>query len=334
MRKIMITGGFGFIGSNLVRYWLDKYPDDFIINVDAKTYAARPEFLLNYIEEHEMQSRIVHEQINIRDQNAVARLIRLYEPDHVLHLAAESHVCRSIAGPSEFIHTNIVGTFNLLEEFKGSNKGKTGRFVYVSTDEVFGELEPNEPAFNESLPLLPRSPYAASKAAGDLLAMAYHDTYGLNVSVTNCSNNFGPNQHEEKLLARTIMKFLDREKMTVYGSGEQVRDWLYVEDHCEALDDVLHKGKAGERYCIGGLCEMTNIDFIGCVNAELQELTGLPALGIIKTNDRPTDDLRYAIDVSKIRQELGWQPKRNIFKQRLRETIQWYLKEHKKSGAV
>lgn len=335
MKKVMITGGFGFIGSNLVKHWLINHPEDFIINVDAMTYAARPDYLQNFIEDHpHFKKRITHEQINIRDQAAVSRAIRLYEPDLVLHLAAESHVCRSIAGPSDFIHTNIVGTFNLLEEFRNSNKGKTGRFVYVSTDEVFGELGFNDAAFHESLPLLPRSPYAASKASGDLLAMAYFHTYGLNVSITNCTNNFGPNQHDEKLLARTILKFIEGEKMTVYGSGEQVRDWLHVDDHCEAIDMVARFGKAGDRYCIGGLCEMSNIDFIGCVNAELMEITKRQAPGIIKTNDRPTDDLRYAIDISKIRSELGWEPKRGLFRERLRETILWYLQQHRESGAV
>lgn len=336
MRKILITGGCGFIGSNLLRYWLRNYQDDLIINVDALTYAARPawvEELLN--EQPELQQNLINERINIQDQNALSRVMRKYEPDHVIHLAAESHVCRSIAGPHDFIHTNIVGTFNLLEEFKSSRKGKDGRFLYVSTDEVFGQLTEHEPKFFEGTPIKPRSPYAASKASGDLLVQAYYETYGLNTVITNCSNNYGPNQHEEKLIPRTISRFMNRELMTIYGTGEQIRDWISVEDHCTAIDIAFHKGKSGERYCVGGSQELKNIEVIDMVNSKLEKLTGMKSVGYTLTNDRPHDDFRYAIDSSKLK-GLGWICPTGIdyFSEMLGYTIKWYLRDYKESGAV
>lgn len=336
MKKILITGGFGFIGSNLLRYWLQNHQNDLIINVDSITYAARPQWVQELLSENpHLRNNLIHERINIQDQNAVARIMRTYEPDHIIHLAAESHVCRSIAGPHEFIHTNIVGTFNLLEEFKSSSKGKEGRFHYVSTDEVFGQLQLGEDPFNEKTPIKPRSPYAASKASGDLLVQAYHETYGLNTVITNCSNNYGPNQHEEKLIPRTISRFMNRELMTIYGTGEQIRDWISVEDHCSAIDTAFHKGKPGERYCIGGDQEMKNIEVIDEVCAQLERMTGMKSVGYTLTNDRPHDDFRYAIDNRKIK-NLGWIcPIGNqYFSEMLGYTIKWYLRDYKQSGAV
>ncbi len=320
---VMITGGLGFIGSALTRYWMNRYPEQEIVILDAETYAARPGAARSF-----ELAGVKVERVDIRDHAAVARAMRRHEPDHVIHLAAESHVCRSIAGPKVFYETNVMGTFHLLEEFKELWRGREDghHFHHVSTDEVFGELGPDDPAFTEQHPLLPRSPYSSSKAASDMMALTFFETYGLHVTVSNCSNNFGPNQHAEKLIPRAIAKAVAKEPMTVYGNGLQVRDWLWVDDHCYAIDLLLHHGKAGERYCVGGEKEMTNLDMLVLIKQLVDQELGQEHKGcqFKYTNDRPTDDFRYAIDNTKIRAELGFEPSED-FQWNLRKTIRWYL---------
>lgn len=315
MREIMITGGMGFIGSNLVKHWRKKYPDDKITIVDSLTYASREYYVAD--EEFEFC------YLDISKADEVRKAIRVLRPDHIIHLAAESHVCRSIDGPKDFIHTNIVGTFNLLEAFKDLNNG--GRFHHVSTDEVYGELCFDErEKFHELRKYAPRSPYAASKAASDHLVQAWHHTYNLATIITNCSNNFGPNQHEEKLVPKAILSCLKDEPMTIYGTGTQVRDWIHVKDHCEAIDVAFHKGFPGHTYCIGGNVEMTNMQMIGKIQLAASIIKGKRCeLKLIRTNDRPTDDLRYAVDTGKIN-KLGWSANINDFSSHLLETVQWY----------
>lgn len=331
MRTILITGGNGFIGSNLIKYWLFHHPEEQVVNLDCNTYAARPEYLTPIVTRKSIQERYHHELVDIRDHLAVARVMNKWKPHGVIHLAAESHVCRSIAGPKDFVMTNIVGTFHLLEEFRQLDNG--GRFLHVSTDEVFGELGPEDPPFYESTPLRPRSPYAASKAGSDMLVKSWVDTYLLNACLTNCSNNFGPNQHEEKLIPRTIQKILQGEPMTIYGRGDQVRDWLFVNDHCRALDLVYHLGQVGHRYCVGGEMELTNLEMIEKVYTTLMGVSGEDyALKLIYTQDRPTDDHRYAIDTRKLR-ELGWSIRAQEFDFKLKETVEWYWKKWNHSAA-
>lgn len=327
MRRIMVTGGMGFIGSNFVQYWLRKYPEDMIVVLDAFTYAARE---MLHLEDSE-HLRLIIEKCDIRDQAAVQRALRQYCPEHVFHFAAESHVCRSITGPKDFVYTNALGTWNLLEECRylwttngGSLAGK--RFIHISTDEVFGQLGENDKPFHEGTQIKPRSPYAASKAASDLFALSYHETYGLDVIVTNCSNNFGPNQHEEKLIPKTILSLLAGKPMTVYGDGRQKRDWLYVGDHCSALDTVFHKGKSGERYCIGGDMQLTNLGAMEEVYRSLKKVCPefKDDMTWVFTSDRPTDDYRYDIDSSKLK-ALGWTPDNKNFTSNLNETVRWYI---------
>lgn len=330
--SILVTGGHGFIGSHVVAHLLQNYSDR-IINLDCNTYAARPAFLERLLAQNPAWAkRYVHVNADIRDQAAVSRVMREYLPHAVIHLAAESHVCRSIAGPKVFVDTNVVGTWNLLEEFRLSRGAYIGspcfRFLFVSTDEVFGELPLDRPEwkFSESSPLAPRSPYAASKAAAEQMVLAYHHTYGLNTVITNCSNNFGPNQHEEKLIPRTLMALLRGDPIVVHGQGDHVRDWLFVEDHVSALMAVLESGKPGERYCIGGENERRNIDVINDVAINLMHVEGRARLMELKhTDDRPTDDTRYAIDTAKIR-GLGWKPK-GAYHDNLRATIRYYLEQ-------
>lgn len=344
MRTILITGGAGFIGSNLVRYWLNKYKSDVVVNIDSFTYAARHEWVDEFLESPNAASaRYFLERVDIRDQLAVSRIMKKYKPTDVIHLAAESHVCRSITGPKDFVTTNVLGTFNLLEEFRALDN--CGRFLHVSTDEVFGELEQLDAKFCEFTPLDPRSPYSATKAASDLLVKAYGITYGMDVVVTNCSNNFGQNQHEEKLIPRTITRILDRVPVTIYGPGTQIRDWLFVGDHCSALDCVFTKGTPLEKYCIGGDHELTNFNVIKAVHETVKRVTKkskrtpspYEEIEIIHTNDRPTDDFRYAIDRRRL-ERLGWKPNPASFEAKLELTVQWYIDRHKftkvESGAV
>lgn len=318
MRKIMITGGLGFIGSNLIQHWKRRYEDDFIINVDAMTYAARPKYLEDISDKYELAV------IDIRNREAVAQTMSHYKPDAVIHLAAESHVCRSIKGPSDFIHTNVVGTFNLLEEFRRLENA--GRFHHVSTDEVYGQLAVSDPQFTESTPYAPTSPYSASKAGSDMIVRAYAHTYGIDTVITNCSNNFGPNQHTEKLVPKTIESIAIGKPMQVYGTGHQIRDWLYVGDHCEAIDLVFHRGKHWETYLVGGDKELTNLELINNVfNAYTSETGNFDKdLMLDFVNARPTDDFRYAIDCSKLK-ALGWKPNEDKFFENLKKTVRWYV---------
>lgn len=333
-RKVMITGAFGFIGSNLVINWLINNPNDDLILLDGMTYAARPDYLKDFLNDTGMWKRITEVVCNICDLDGVHLAMQAHKPDLVLHLAAESHVCRSIEGPAEFVFTNIVGTFHLLEEFRKLwNGNPEKKFIHVSTDEVYGELELHEDPFQETSAIKPRSPYAASKASSDLLALSYFHTYHVPVIVTNCSNNFGPNQHEEKLIPATIMRLIKGEKPKLYGNGKQIRDWLWVIDHCSALMLLAEKGVAGERYCIGGEDERTNQEIIHMIADILEiHLQKQLTLEIEYTNDRPTDDRRYAIDCSKLK-ELGWKPSKRI-EEHISSTIEYYVHECQKAGLL
>jgi len=309
--KILVTGGAGFIGSNFILYMVRKYPDYQIINVDALTYAGNLENLRN-VENHP-NYRFV--KANIADRAAMEPLFR-EGLDAVLNFAAESHVDRSIMQPDLFVRTNVLGTQTLLDLAKHYNVGK---YVQISTDEVYGTLG-DTGMFTEETPLAPNSPYSASKAGADLLVRAYHETFGLNVNITRCSNNYGPYQFPEKLIPLMIRNALEDKPLPVYGDGLNVRDWLYVEDHCSAVDLVLHKGVSGEVYNVGGNNERTNIAVVKTILAELDKPESL----IRFVKDRPGHDRRYAIDATKIRRELGWQPKYD-YETGIRETIRWYL---------
>jgi dTDP-glucose 4,6-dehydratase len=316
---ILVTGGYGFIGSHLVRYLLSLGHE--VVVVDSITYAANPEFVKKFC--REKNKKYIEEIVDIRDHLAVARLMNKYRPDVVYHLAAESHVCRSLAGPKDFVYTNVLGTFHLIEEFKQLHGGdKSKRFVHVSTDEVFGELNLSDPPFSEKTPVVPRSPYAATKASSDHIVQAYHHSYGINTIITNCSNNFGPNQHSEKLIPATILRLKQNKPIRLYGSGLNIRDWLWVEDHAKGLVLLAEKGKAGERYCIGGENELTNLEIAHRVHSAMETIWGTIQLDIEFTNDRPTDDKRYAIDCSKLK-ALGWEPSKN-FAEQLFKTIDFY----------
>ena len=327
---ILVTGGAGFIGANFVLDWLTQ-SDEAIINLDALTYAGNLENLAS------LQGNTRHTFIrgNIGDVNLVASLLNKHEPRAVINFAAESHVDRSSHGPEDFIQTNIVGTFRLLEAVRAywsglSNEARQGlRFLHVSTDEVYGSLAKGEPAFSETRRYEPNSPYSASKAASDHLVRAYHHTYGLPVLTTNCSNNYGPYHFPEKLIPLMIVNALAGKPLPVYGDGQQIRDWLYVKDHCSAIRRVLEAGRVGEVYNIGGCNEKPNIEIVHTVCAVLDELR--PRTDgrsyheqIAYVADRPGHDRRYAIDASKIEHELGWKPA-ETFETGIRKTVQWYL---------
>ncbi|MEP0548673.1 MAG: dTDP-glucose 4,6-dehydratase [Rhodothermales bacterium] len=324
---LLVTGGAGFIGSALVRH-LIRHTDYHVVNVDKLTYAGNLESLAAV----EDDPRYTFEQVDICDAGAVARLFATYRPVGVLHLAAESHVDRSIDGPAAFVQTNLVGTFTLLDAARaywkelGETEREAFRFLHVSTDEVYGALG-DEGLFTEETPYDPSSPYSASKAGSDHLARAWHRTYGLPVLVTNCSNNYGPFQFPEKLVPVVILKALDGQPIPVYGEGKNVRDWLFVEDHVEALVAVLERGTPGETYNVGGLNEQTNLDVVHAICGLMDELhpDGAPHADLITfVTDRPGHDWRYAIDASKIERELGWTP-RETFETGLRKTVRWYL---------
>jgi len=323
--NLLVTGGAGFIGSNLIHHIIDKPEIQALVNLDCLTYAGH----LENLEGVAGHARYVFERADLRDKNAVAAIVKKHSVSHILHLAAESHVDRSITGPADFIHTNILGTFHLLEAVRtawaGQFDGK--RFHHVSTDEVYGSLGPAG-YFAETTPYAPNSPYSASKAASDFLVRSYHHTYGLPVVTTNCSNNYGPFQFPEKLIPVIIESVCLRRSIPVYGDGMNVRDWLYVRDHAEALWQVLTRGKDGETYNIGGHNEWANIRIVELICDVMDELA--PRLGgnsrklITFVKDRPGHDRRYAIDASKMERELGWTPG-HTFETGLRETIQWYL---------
>ncbi|MFA6193637.1 MAG: dTDP-glucose 4,6-dehydratase [Parcubacteria group bacterium] len=308
--KLLVTGGAGFIGSNFVRYIFEKYPEDEIVNLDLLTYAGN----LENLKDIESSKNYKFVKGDIANKELVDKLVK--DCDVIVNFAAESHVDRSILDSSDFIRTNIVGTHNLLEAAK--NNGLK-RFHHISTDEVFGHLGLNDPAFNEKTPYAPRSPYSASKAASDHLVRAYFHTFGLPITISNCSNNFGPFHFPEKLIPLAITNIIEGKKIPVYGDGLQVRDWLFVSDHCEAIDLILRKGKIGETYCVGGNSEKTNMEIV----KKILELLNQGEEMIEYVNDRPGHDRRYAIDFSKISSELGWQP-RTSFEDGMKKTVEWY----------
>ena len=327
MRNILITGGAGFIGSNFVRHLLRTESQLRLINLDALTYAGSRENL----KELPDAARHVFVEGDICNQTLVEELLRAHAVDTIVHFAAESHVDRSILGPAPFVQTNLVGTFTLLEAARkvwtdtGGFEGR--RFHHVSTDEVFGSLSPSDPAFNEFTPYDPRSPYSASKAGSDHLVRAYFHTYSLPVTLSNCSNNYGPYQFPEKLTPLIILNALRGQPLPVYGDGKQVRDWLYVEDHCEAIHLVLVKGRPGETYNVGGGNQPENLEIVLQICSLLDELhpEGAPhAQFITHVPDRPGHDRRYAMDITKIKSELGWTPRHDLASG-LRATVEWYL---------
>ena len=325
---ILVTGGAGFIGSNFVLDWLANEAEP-VLNLDKLTYAGN----LANLASLEGDSRHVFVKGDIADAALLAKLFAEHKPRAVVHFAAESHVDRSIHGPAAFVQTNVVGTFELLEAVRAHCNGLSGdarerfRFLHVSTDEVYGSLGEADPAFSETTAYAPNSPYSASKAASDHLVRAYRHTYGMPVLTTNCSNNYGPYQFPEKLIPLMISNALEGKPLPVYGDGRQVRDWLYVKDHCEAIRLVLAKGRLGETYNIGGNAERHNIDVVNAICETLQRVRpregGYKAL-ITRVADRPGHDRRYAIDARKIQGELGWRP-RESFETGLAKTVQWYL---------
>jgi dTDP-glucose 4,6-dehydratase len=330
--KLLISGGAGFIGSNLIHHVIDRPEVEKLVNLDCLTYAGR----LENLEKVARHPKYVFEKVDLRDKAATLQVVEQHAITHVMHLAAESHVDRSITGPGDFITTNINGTFNLLEACRSSwekRKAESGkrenkfRFHHVSTDEVYGSLGVTG-LFTETTPYAPNSPYSASKASSDFLVRAYHHTYGLPTVITNCSNNYGPFQFPEKLIPVVIQSILARKPVPVYGDGMNVRDWLYVRDHAEALWTVLNKGKIAETYNIGGHNEWANLRIVELICDIIDEFA--PQLGgnsrklISFVTDRPGHDRRYAIDAAKIQRELGWTPAHR-FEDGIRETVRWYL---------
>ena len=326
--RLLVTGGAGFIGSNLIHHVIDRTELERLVNLDCLTYAGH----LENIEKVSRHSKYVFEKVDLRDKAAVINVVKDHSITHVMHLAAESHVDRSITGPGDFIATNVVGTFNLLEACRAqwqNEKSPTGnkRFHHVSTDEVYGSLG-STGYFTETTPYAPNSPYSASKAASDMLVRAYHHTYVLPVVITNCSNNYGPFQFPEKLIPVVIQSVLARKPIPVYGDGMNVRDWLYVRDHTEALWLALTRGRNGETYNIGGHNEWANIHIVELICDLIDEMapeTGGNSRKLITfVTDRLGHDRRYAIDASKIKNDLGWLPKHK-FEEGIRETVRWYL---------
>jgi dTDP-glucose 4,6-dehydratase len=326
---ILVTGGAGFIGSNFVLDWLAQAGEP-VVNLDKLTYAGNLANLAGVRDDE--RHRFVRG--DICDGELIARMLHEHQPRAVVHFAAESHVDRSIHGPAEFVRTNVVGTFSLLDRSRAywqqlpAERREGFRFLHVSTDEVYGSLGPDDPAFCETTPYTPNSPYSASKAGSDHLVRAYHHTYGMPVLTTNCSNNYGPLQFPEKLIPLMVLNALEGKPLPVYGDGSNVRDWLYVRDHCDAIRTVLERGKPGETYNIGGSAERSNLDVVHrlCELLDRASPAGAPHERLIKfVTDRPGHDRRYAMDTTKIRKELGWTP-RESFESGLERTVQWYLR--------
>jgi dTDP-glucose 4,6-dehydratase len=333
METYLVTGGSGFIGSNFVLARLRR-EDVRIINLDLLTYAGN---MMN-LESVKGNPRHIFVRGDIGDRELVRSLLEKHRPDAIVNFAAESHVDRSIVGPDDFVTTNVVGTFHLLEEARryletlSSETAAAFRFLHVSTDEVYGSLGPEDPPFDEETPYAPNSPYSASKAASDHLVRAYHHTYGLPTVTTNCSNNYGPRQFPEKLMPLMILNAMGGQPLPIYGDGLNVRDWLYVEDHCEAIALVLARGRVGRVYNIGGLCEKTNRQIVKAICGLMDELMPdspfAPHESLVTfVKDRPGHDRRYAVDCSKIGEELGWRPK-EVLESGLRKTIKWYMENH------
>lgn len=343
MKKLLVTGAAGFIGSNFVHYWHNNYPEDLIVVLDALTYAGNRDNISDLEEEENF--KFVHG--DICDTPLVEKLLSENDIDTLVHFAAESHVDRSITGPDAFINTNILGTYSLLKACKkiwldGDKVKEDHRFHHVSTDEVYGTLKPNDPPFAETNQYLPNSPYSASKASSDLLVRSFHHTYGLNVTTSNCSNNYGYYHHPEKLIPLTLTNILRGKSIPVYGDGKQIRDWLFVTDHCYGIDLVLKKGRLGESYNIGGINEWANIDIVNLLCEQVDQLfannseyssqypdcpcsKGKSAKTLIThVTDRLGHDRRYAIDARKIMTELGYKPK-DSFETGITKTIRWYL---------
>ena len=331
VKNILVTGGAGFIGSNFVRYVLEQDLQAHIVNLDALTYAGSLENLNDLPD----PQRHTFEQGNICDRELVDKLLRQHQVDTLVHFAAETHVDRSILIPEQFVRTNILGTFTLLEAVRRywleekALAGQPVRFHHISTDEVFGALAPDEPAWTEDIPYAPNSPYAASKAASDHLVRAYGHTYGLPYSITNCSNNYGPRQFPEKFIPLLISNALEGRPLPIYGDGQQIRDWLYVEDHCAAIWQVITQGPPGETYNIGGGSQPKNIEVVEHLCASLDECRPdspyVPHRSLMRfVADRPGHDRRYAMDIGKISRELGWQPRYSLG-EGLQKTVEWYL---------
>ncbi len=332
-QNVLITGGAGFIGSNFIPYFLEKYPGARVVNLDKLTYAGD----LGNLAGVEGNDQYAFVQGDICNKQLVHAVFDEHRISHVIHFAAESHVDNSIGAPDHFIKTNIEGTFVLLEAARNhwpvrEESRREQRFHHISTDEVYGSLG-KEGYFSEATPYAPNSPYSASKAAADFLVRSYHHTYGLNTVTSNCSNNYGPKQHDEKLIPTIIRKALKGGPIPIYGDGTNIRDWLYVRDHCEALDLVFHKGKAGETYAIGGNNEHNNLyiahTLCAILDKEHPREKGSYKEQIAFVKDRPGHDFRYAIDTSKIREDLGWAPK-EVFESGLLKTVKWYLKKYLK----
>ena len=331
MRNVLVTGGAGFIGSNFIRFFLNEEPDVKIVNLDALTYAGSLENLRDLPDPSRYQ--FIHGSIN--DRSLIDQLLREQEIDTIVHFAAETHVDRSILGPAQFVETNVVGTFILLEAARTTwldeikRSPEEVRFHHISTDEVFGSLEPDDPPFSENTSYAPNSPYAASKAASDHLVRSYGHTYGLPYSITNCSNNYGPYQFPEKLIPLMISNAFNGLPLPIYGDGKQIRDWLYVEDHCEAIRDVIKIGKSGETYIVGGNTQPTNLKVINTLCEILDECLPQseysPHESLIEyVVDRPGHDRRYAMDITKINNDLGWSPRQSL-SEGLLKTVEWYL---------
>jgi dTDP-glucose 4,6-dehydratase len=332
-KRIIVTGGAGFIGSNLVLHLLAKYPNYHILNLDKLSYASDLRFLESVKDNPQYQFA----QIDIIDRANVKEIIREFKPDGIIHLAAESHVDNSISGPEPFFYSNVIGTFNLAEEFRhwwlDNGKPEHFRFHHVSTDEVYGSLGA-EGFFTEETPYAPNSPYSASKAGSDFVVRSYFHTYHMNLVVTNCSNNYGPHQHDEKLIPTVIRNAFKHNKIPIYGKGDNIRDWLFVTDHCKAIDEVFHRGRSGEHYNVGGHNEWTNLDLVHLLCDVMNEVVGEGPNGDYKNlisfvSDRPGHDLRYAIDPSKIENELGWKNTQD-FMADIRTTVEWYIARYRK----